>query len=315
MADSDEMVKALRGMGTPQPETYEPVVQNMVPQQNFWSMQPPDRSNETPAFQTAAGPITTEDINRAMNVGMSAGPGIIAGKNALTANIPALIEANKMRMMREPMGNIRDETGWYHTPTDSKWKFEIPDTNAKINTMGALDWSQHGNAITGPAKSLLQHPDLYKAYPNLGELRTTVTAEPNRGGSFFSGNEQVKPDPKTSHLELMGPDAKNVLAPGLHEMQHAVQGIENFSRGGNPSYFALLQEKYPQNLHPDLLKQDPYELYRKLAGEVEARNVDARARYPSHQAAHPWETQEYGYDEQIPLNPSMSLIRALKYSK
>ncbi len=53
----------------------------------------------------------------------------------------------------------------------------------------------------------------------------------------------------------------------LHEVQHAIQNIEGFAGGGNLS--SLQSEE-------NITAKEAYDYYRKIAGEVEARNVSAR---------------------------------------
>ena len=127
----------------------------------------------------------------------------------------------------------------------------------------------------------------------------------------------------------------------LHELQHAIQKREGFARGGNPYMFADeaadAAEKIPQinemlsniakdldyarkNKLPDLeveLKDrydallderqrvvnrlDPLGSYRRLAGEVEARNVQYRQDFTPNRRKFqpPFSTQDTPYSEQI----------------
>jgi len=127
----------------------------------------------------------------------------------------------------------------------------------------------------------------------------------------------------------------------LHELQHAIQMREGFARGGNPRMFAgeaaEAAEKIPQindmlssvakdldyarkNNLPDLEVEmrdrynallderqsmvnrlDPIGSYRRLAGEVEARNVQLRRDYSPEMRKFypPYSTQDIPYSKQI----------------
>ena len=71
-------------------------------------------------------------------------------------------------------------------------------------------------------------------------------------------------------------NAKSAL---YHEIQHAVQDIENFARGGNENTALKKASKEQQKEIKALKNQgiDPkLEAYKRLHGEVEARNVEQR---------------------------------------
>ena len=97
----------------------------------------------------------------------------------------------------------------------------------------------------------------------------------------------------------------------LHELQHIVQGKEGFAKGGNPDIF-LPGSVYAESLlaqggrkGQDLTSSQygrRQQNYKRLAGEVEARNVTRRfGTAPSRKNQIPTETEDIG--------PLMQILR------
>jgi hypothetical protein len=89
------------------------------------------------------------------------------------------------------------------------------------------DTYQYNQAFTGsPANLALEHPELYKAYPDLADVRVMQgTSNPSYLGSF---------SPKYNALEVTKDGLKkDPRSTALHEMQHAIQEQEGFAVGGN----------------------------------------------------------------------------------
>lgn len=337
MADSDEMVKALRGMGTPQPETYEPVVQGIanavaVPGQLANTQNPyPQGSEEAQFFENSRHAAGQDWANRTamslMGTGMpmaeQGAAGIFGGKLAKTADLDKLAFAAKNTEKLNP-SQIWKETGWFRPPTDNKWRFEIPDTNARMLGHG-MNYADEGASTTGPASMMLQHKELYQAYPQLGDkmLQNSVLHNPKNGMGTGQYGQSL--------IAVNSPDLLRATNVGLHEMQHGVQEVEHFAPGGNPSYMAHLQESKPSKMPLFEQKSDPVDIYHRLAGEVEARNVQYRhlndqlnrkteaarglSGAPEIPNWHPAVTQDTPYQAQLVHDPSKDIIRALRLLK
>lgn len=147
--------------------------------------------------------------------------GIFGGRLAKTADHNALAKAEQMAASGSPREAIWNETGWFQG-VDGKWRFEINDRGAAVPTMGG----------TGPASTMLPHPQFSAAYPQMDKLHTVIdTTDSTLGGSF--GRHPVYGD-----TIVIG--ASNMTAArklGLHERQHATQKEEGFQRGANPQSF------------------------------------------------------------------------------
>lgn len=157
---------------------------------------------------------------------------------------------------------IWEETGNWRGP-DGNWRQEISDAAAKFRTNFLQAYPSAANkysaaGLEGPLGGMYTHQDLYAAYPELlRNERMTLQRRPDwmkeagESASYRKGRVQI-----SSKTE---PEA---LSHAAHELQHAVQRIENFARGGSESEFGAAK--------------DAFEQYRRLAGEAEARAVQAR---------------------------------------
>ncbi|ENT5164398.1 PLxRFG domain-containing protein [Pseudomonas aeruginosa] len=192
-----------------------------------------------------------------------------AGRNAVGANLHALSTAQQRIAIGENAEAVRRDTGW-HRSADGKWRFEISDHQASIavagETAGAIINMAHLNAINDERSrptvgDVLNHPQLFAAYPDLQRIPVAVMPEGvtalARLRRFATGNQvEVQADmPRTE-----------VASAILHELQHAIQIREGFAMGGSARAFVSNFDKTGAAT------------YRRLAGEVEARNTQARLK-------------------------------------
>ncbi|HEH9528160.1 TPA: PLxRFG domain-containing protein [Pseudomonas aeruginosa] len=192
-----------------------------------------------------------------------------AGRNAVGANLHALSTAQQRIAIGENAEVVRRDTGW-HRSADGKWRFEISDHQASIavagETAGAIINMAHLNAINDERSrptvgDVLNHPQLFAAYPDLQRIPVAVMPEGvtalARLRRFATGN-QVEVQANTPRTE--------VASAILHELQHAIQIREGFAMGGSARAFVSNFDKTGAAT------------YRRLAGEVEARNTQARLK-------------------------------------
>ena len=163
---------------------------------------------------------------------------------------------------------IWKKTGTFRTP-DGVLKQEIPDNFARLradfNAAIANKANDYKSGIEGEIGGMLQHSELFKAYPDLLQnLRYTVNKQPDwlpesaAGAQYsktFGGKEKISTSTKTE---------EDALSKLMHELQHAVQTREGWQSGGLESQFR------------DTPEMSAFDKYRALAGEVEARAVQAR---------------------------------------
>jgi hypothetical protein len=242
--------------------------------------------------------LTTDQIipsvvNSAMALGAGGMPmaeagaaGIFGGK--LTRDPAGFAKLGEGKDMLTGGVNPRDtylQSGAWKGP-EGMMRYEIPDYPATLKT-DAEAAINTGKSFAGPLKDFVDHPEFFKAYPDLAN--TTVLFDPSKTshhGYFAPGSDLIK---------LYGNEPSQVQSVLLHEMQHAVQNKEGFTPGWSPegarqegesllkkaSEAGLPAEKY----YKFRAEFDPYDAYRRSAGEVEARAVQARAGLTPEQAS------------------------------
>ena len=99
-----------------------------------------------------------------------------AGEKAITANVGKLDQAKAMLEKGADEAEIWQKTGWFKDK-DGAWKFEIGDSNAKLNPN-----FQSG----GRLDELLEHEDLFKAYPELKDVKVVKIGDEIPSGAALS---------------------------------------------------------------------------------------------------------------------------------
>ena len=271
------------------------------------------------AALSALGAITGlpfGNIAKSATAGAKDSARIFAGPTAKTADHAALTKAQELTKSGASRDDVWNQTGWFQG-NDGKWRFEISDHAATdISPMG-LGLQSHSNT----AARMLNHPELYKAYPEAANLRVQFLRDTPSGqplGQYFPGKGYY----------ARGKAKEDRRSVALHEGQHDVQHREGFNAGarvipgsGSAAYnraSAAINEIIARNggtlanasaddrakiavLRDFMKKADDYEVYRRTAGEVEARNVQTRINMSpaERRATPPWRTQDVPDDQQI----------------
>ena len=205
---------------------------------------------------------------------------------------------NESEPMRERAASMRQYAGMTKTQLKEEYKRTGDEIiNAALNgdmqkaknlsaSREGLDslLSQMSNRQYGGLSSFMAHGDLGMAYPDAYKIHTrispddvgTANAHYNRGSDTQSEQIVLKKKP------FFDSDKSAIL----HELQHAIQKREGFAKGGSPKQF-------------EGFYNDPYEAYRKLAGEVEARMVQNRMNLTPEQRRdiYPFAIGRYGYED------------------
>jgi len=237
--------------------------------------------------------------------------GTFAGRGAKTADLVKLAQAEKMAAGGANAEATRAATGWFQGP-DQQWRFEIPDQYSEYrpgrHVANLREQGMTGNpyetGFGGTVGDVLEHNKLYEAYPDLKDtpfyVDPAMTGGPVQGvhGGRF-GPQSVALSPEIAPSMQAG---KSVL---LHELQHEIQRREGFAGGGMPwkapageadALAGRVQQLEKKDAFDGLTRAEQMELekaqsrldqiraderasadeYRRLAGEVEARDVQAR---------------------------------------
>ncbi|WP_096028747.1 LPD23 domain-containing protein [Campylobacter lanienae] len=260
---------------------------------------------------------------------------IFGGENAIGANKAKLKTAQEMAKNGSDESEIWAKTGWYKD-IDKKWKFEINPKGGELKEnvisnhitkvksiekeISELEkikdgWGnieqriEAGNKINELKKQkdklqvnvgdILDDKMLFTSYPELKNIQ--VVFNNYDGGASYGGKIELS---RALEPTMM----KSVL---YHELQHEIQIIERFANGGG--YFAdkteveELLKKYPNDadlkklydgLENDYIYEDAeFNVYNKLAGEAEARNVQTRLTANSKE--HPNKTLDINPNDRI----------------
>lgn len=174
--------------------------------------------------------------------------------------------AREMETANKTPKEIRLVTGW-ERGADGKWRYEIEDIKIfndtvndketgglkKINTVG--EWLENhrenknsesstilnefapSNELISKAKQFgVNLPTLFQAYPQLRniKLKTHKISDNSSKGFLATKNNLLElennPDTISIREDLSIDEANSVL---IHEIQHAIQEIEGFAKGGN----------------------------------------------------------------------------------
>lgn len=245
-----------------------------------------------------------------------------AGERAKTADLDALARAKQMEMDGTDRTKIWTDTGWFRG-VDGKWKWEIDDSGADFDLKGALGdgWKPHQK---WPLDHLLTHKPLYSAYPDMPAKGISYRDFPE---GYDDAGAATSRDGNAITLNSRYRDFNNegvMRSFSMHEAQHLTQRAEDFARGGGARDFtpadlaaerARLQAIQDGKLNvndwssfdaspavsdmPD--KMVGHSLYRRLAGETEARAVEKRMDMsPAERRARPpWLDYDVPEDQQI----------------
>ena len=215
---------------------------------------------------------------------------IITGRKAGNFDYIKELEALSLKEQGVPQKEILQKTGIYFGP-EGKSRAEISDLEALVNLEklpkitspkqtydeyiktkmyeqgdtlpeGNLEdearkyaqqvYSQQVNNVT-QLQDVLNHPELYEAYPQLKRYGVSgLLGEGSLKGSF---------NPAEQRIRVLGdrtPD--EIKSTLLHEVQHAVQEIEGFSKGGNPDVArGLLKGSFREEIYPLRLGESLFE--------------------------------------------------------
>jgi hypothetical protein len=259
--------------------------------------------------------------------------GMFVGPRSKSWNAEANARAVQMEKAGATPETIWQETGNYKAP-DAAWRQEIPDNLATLRGAGKFEnvimnaYDRGVKATKGQREfyqpytttvgDVLSHGILQEAYPKLMSIETQMTPKGSGNRGMLSIDDVGK---QILHVNENLP-AKQAESTMLHELQHAIQEKENFGRGGSSELVVreanaeaekiakkLNEMKYGSQEYEKLYEQfvnarknitvdQANDMYRRLAGEAEARATQKRQNLTSQQRRA--EFPERSYD--VPIN-------------
>lgn len=225
------------------------------------------------------GGLTLSDLGTVPGVGMASaaatgvkGVGVFGGRLGKTFSQARSREFLDLERKGVSSNERFIKTGFFRG-ADGRIKFEIPDTDASFKpgadkAIGSLPKRAFGRRDL-ILDDVIDHPGLFKNYPGLKDTKITFS----NGATKATG--QFNPVDKSIEINVSGMDTQKIKSVLLHEVQHAVQEIETFAKGGNPDF--MMQKLFDSpNQELAFSQKAVRQAYEQLAGEVEARNVQSR---------------------------------------
>jgi len=247
-----------------------------------------------------------------------------AGQQSATADQFQLTRAKQLLSDGANANAVRQQTGWFKG-VDGKWRYEIDDSGASLKAHG-FGFGELLDALGTNLKlaDVLDHPALFAAYPSIAGASVEAIDEKSQNNGELVTN---KDGGFTIRVNAGLGEAK-ALSVMLHEIQHGIQNVEGFASGGSPAYMAgfshpqirmlenkistlmtsnkpgkqIAQEVSSLNAKiAELRRENPYDAYRRLAGEVESRNVQQRQNFTADKRKYsdPFGTQDVAPEDVI----------------
>ena len=189
-----------------------------------------------------------------------------------TIRMDNLDVAKQMEEAKKDAKAIKLATGW-ERGADGKWRYEMPD--AKIKDMKDIGG---GNIVKrfdddmlwndGKLADVIDAPGLFEAYPQLKDVRIDTDAIMNDMPSNGVYNA------KTNTITIHADELKYMNSILNHEIQHAIQYIEGFAKGGSPEQmekeFKAAQDEWKARAYAHELEEKAKE----MGGEYNQSEVE-----------------------------------------
>jgi hypothetical protein len=276
-------------------------------------------------FLASVAVPTPSGVGKGLAMGAPALAGIFVGKGSRTWDALNAQKAKDLEKAGVDARTIWQQTGTWKGP-DGKWRQEIDDSKMKVNREFK---SQGGGVDDIGLPDAITHNELFAAYP---DAKFIGARHKDLAGTIFGG---YSPKTDTVVMNRQHPyfkDKEQLKSAMTHEIQHAIQKREGFARGGVPSrmgdemgelrqYNEEFEKAFNQflNATDDVAKANarqqmdfyknkieslkdlrgvttPEEAYARLAGEVEARAVQARINMTPEQRRQTFPPESYDVD-------------------
>lgn len=140
-----------------------------------------------------------------------------AGEKAITANVGKLDQAKAMLEKGADEVEIWQKTGWFKDK-DGAWKFEIGDSNARLNP---------GFQSGGRLGELLDHEELFKAYPELKDVRVVKIGDETPKGAALSVKDAAQREKRGIYNVAFNNKKSTIIRKDLD----AIDEIIKFEKG------------------------------------------------------------------------------------
>ena len=227
------------------------------------------QSNESGGSESASGgSFVLKQV-----IGVNGAEAIDKAENAYYM-FELFVKAREMEEAGFDAKAIRDNTGW-ERGHDGKWRYEIDDLIFKNGIEFDDIVIKNRAAKSVKLKDAIEAEDLFKAYSFLEDYELVVLDLPPRVEGWVShGEKRIYMTSAYWDDDVPKGRARSVM---VHEVQHAIQRAEGFEVGGD---FEKVPTPEGWTGTKEELAKYKKDIYRRLRGEVEARNVVKRMLNP-----------------------------------
>lgn len=172
---------------------------------------------------------------------------------------------------------------------DGKPRFEIDDSRATW-TPRAQERFGAGKTVFSNLGESLDHKDLYRNYPQLAKVPVAILVDPKLENPRGALHRAIVTEGKTTtvhpQIEVKARSPEQAREFLMHEIQHVIQHDEDFAKGGN--WKTGLSTEDLSRISDPSIPDEEYnaivgrgrDMYSRLAGEIEARDTQARSTKP-----------------------------------
>lgn len=215
--------------------------------------------------------------------------GMFIGRSANTWDQAAAARAVDLERLGKTPREIWTETGTVRGP-ENALRQELSDQSLQLTSGPSPATSSWFNPVI-PLSEGLHHPAFQQAYPDFfasSTVRPAYQLDAKQYPTWLEGlGEGRHQDPNTlspGRITLRATSSEALREQMAHELQHAVQAKEGWSKGGLPAQFLKQSREEISRRHPELSGREQeeaiqlraFERYRQLAGEIEARMTAKR---------------------------------------
>lgn len=179
-------------------------------------------------------------LNEASNYSIAGKEGMTNAIKADTRNLALERNYNKAQQMQKSgidNETIRQNTGWFQD-RNGDWKFEFSDKDMSLKNI-KLEKDK-----TYKLGDILEHDTLFEIYPELANYNVKFTDLNKPNGVYNIFDKDIKINNNQLNKKQYKSSIEGTL---IHEIQHAIQDIENFeggksSKGSKLAYYESLGE-------------------------------------------------------------------------
>ena len=184
----------------------------------------------------------------------------------------ALDALTRLAMGEDP-ATIWKQSGWAVDPIQKYPYTEISDRGMRIKPAYERDLF-NGQRVKGKLGDIVDHPELFKAYPGLADVNVDLSTGPF-GGFYSQDHNLIKGQAPTVVREPTNDNLHSLLA---HEIQHIIQRTEGWPRGSNMKAGEVVTPEIQKAMDTVKAgKKKRRELYRTYLFSTGQKSADAYA--------------------------------------